>query len=1024
MSNEDSEEISIIDEGPFQECPALLDQETPASPPSSSISATTLCTLARSDLRHDFHGKQLGLDVAAAGSYSIPETDQCEHFTEDGSLRHFLGITRDPVDATFIIPNAGPLHNDYYCIPKISYTDLYEGGFKQVTPDGDIYLIVDTYTVGFGKALTALKELPALAPGPTLYWVQNRQTLYDPGNKSDPTTPAGTEIFENNPHVRFCWEDTSASTFSAIEQYPPWELPLTDEPVSIDSLPNKNTLFYSKNDTYMVLQSDLQNSYRAQDSVCIMKTANPVGNRRTTVIMNSAMASKTGVQFAAGTYSDLVTALYALLGMIGAQDATRLNANVVEQKLKEHHYAAKRLGDQGQALSCLKAGQTMVAEKVRNGVQVGYSRPTFERKVTNGINCFVTIDRVALCGAILYQTPVALFQYSYKADRLPNENYAALFIRKNLLNEATQERLRREGLLSRVMILKQEICKTYMNFRDIVEELKSIIREGRLPTLYQVYRERLLQELQKNRIVKSQLRNETDPNKRETIFQKWVIALYTYVPTFTDITTRYHRARERIDEQIHQLQNHINRDRTIFFPQLTQLDARIRLVLGDPASVVTPSIISLVNTMQMEIQAIESERDVVKSLETAIYSFKHTFDTLNEEAAGKLALCGGDVQNIKRSSFFLPGRYRTARPFLLNAACYTTSTYLSKIKEMIISLYPGQPQYVQDFLSVINTCLTLVQKAERQTGDLTKANLITTHLYSIIPELKLKPGLRKGGRRRGTRHKKGKKGRKGYTRKTRGGSEDSEEGPKATRDGEPYIQIIRESIYKEMTIRTVCAILYAAYAHNQEQEAARKASEPPDEEHGTIKVYDTIKKNTNNNNNNDTEKREITDLKGVLATLLTKLDPEKDPKEVTEPYKEPDTEPDTEISYYYIPFIQEQITQIDKYNQWYGEGLQLMYHDLLHEADITMSSHITALVTDFMSKKQTYKSFFPVPNGIYYDLPTNAPQQPMRAGPSVVAPIPDAIRKLLSPVGVGGTVQSKKSRRLASRAWNTIRKRR
>jgi len=295
-------------------------------------------------------------------------------------------------------------------------------------------------------------------------------------------------------------------------------------------------------------------------------------------------------------------------------------------------------------------------------------------------------------------------------------------------------------------------------------------------------------------------------------------------------------------------------------------------------------------------------------------------------------------------------------------------------------------------------------------------------MHSIIPELKLKPGLRKGGRRRGTRHKKGKKGRKGYTRKTRGGSEDSEEGPKATQDGEPYIQTIRESIYKEMTIRTVCAILYAAYAYNQEQEAARKTSEPPDEEHGTIKVYDTIKKNTNNNNNNDTEKREITDLKGVLATLLTKLDPEKDPKEVTEPYKEPDTESDTEISYYYIPFIQEQITQIDKYNQWYGEGLQLMYHDLLHEADITMSSHITALVTDFMSKRQTYKSFFPVPNGIYYDLPTNAPQQPMRAGPSVVAPIPDAIRKLLSPVGVGGTVQSKKSRR--RRAWKTRRTRR
>ncbi|NBS57432.1 MAG: hypothetical protein EBS65_10365, partial [Betaproteobacteria bacterium] len=81
--------------------------------------------------------------------------------------------------------------------------------------------------------------------------------------------------------------------------------------------------------------------------------------------------------------------------------------------------------------------------------------------------------------------------------------------------------------------------------------------------------ERLLQELQKNRIVKSQLRNETDPKKRETIFRKWVIDLYTYVPTFTDITTRYHRARERIDEQIDQLQNHINRDRAIFFPQLT-----------------------------------------------------------------------------------------------------------------------------------------------------------------------------------------------------------------------------------------------------------------------------------------------------------------------------------------------------------------------------------------------------------------------------------------------------------------------
>jgi hypothetical protein len=1056
MSNAESEEE--------EDSSVLLSQPLLQPPPSAAasavISANTLCTLARSDLRHDFKKLTPNLDVAAVGSFSIPDTAQCGEIIEDASLAHFLGIRRNPVDKTFIIPNAGPLHDDYYCIPKIAYTDLYEGGFKQVTPDGQIFLIVDTFTEGFREALNDLKLLPAIASGPMLYWVQNRQTMYDPATKSDPTTPAGREIMRNNPRVRFCWEDTSAPAFSSIEYYPSWNLSLTNAPVTIDSLPDKNVLFYSKNDTYLVLRSDPQNNYRTQESLCIMKTVNPVGNIHSTVIMSTEMASRTGVQFTAGTYSALTSSLYALLGMIGAQYATRLPPNDVQTTLEKHHYAAKRLGDQGQALSCLKAGQAMMYEEVifqggapgdrkrratnnlqRNNASNNNARPNVNisqpqpaaakaRRVfvpkkryqprigrvdTNGINCFVTGDRLALCGAILYQAPVALFQYAYKGDRPPSENYAALFIRKNLLDEATQERLRREGLLSRIRILKEEINRTYLSTRTLVEELKSLIAAGRLSTLHEVYRSRLTELLQKNPIVENKLERRTlmvlgtargerkienTPDNREKIFRNWVIDLYQYVPTFIDITTRNKQAKERIAMQIRELQNHNINDRRFVVPRLNELDLKIRGVEEDPALVATPNMIALVNETHATLQAIEAEREKVRNLEAAIRSFKHTCDTLNEVAVGKLELCGGDVQNIKRSSFFMPGSYRTERPFIPKAACYTLSTYLYKIKEMIVELYPLEPSYLQSFLSVIKTCLTVVRQAEKPTGNLSKANLITTHLYDVIPELKPKPAA--GGRRVSRRRRKGARAK---TRKTRGSA--YAQGPKAKQGAEPYIQTIRESIYKEMTIRTVCAILYAAYAYNDPS---------------TIMVYGTTKKNTNNN---DTERREITDLKGVLTALLMKLDPEEvDPKEDTASTVS-GTRPNTETSYYYIPFIQEQITQIGQFYPRYRIGLQAMYSHLLQETDIDIPEDIMKLVAEFRSEKQTYQSFFPVPTQNLYTLPSDRDVK-MTTGVtgSMVQELPllSAATNLLSVLSAGGTVQSKKSRRRA--AWKTRRHRR
>lgn len=980
---------------PEQQSPAY--QSPPAyQPPPPSITADALCTLARTDLRHDFHKVIPAAQLEAAGNYSIPGTAECRTLTEEGALAHFLGITVNPVDRTFELPPTGYFHDDYHCIPKLSYEELYAKGFKEaVTSSSNIFLVVDTFTEGFRDALSALRT--ETTPGPTLYWLQNRQTLYDPATKISPLTDAGKEIMRNNPRVRFCWEDTSAPAFSTIERYPPWSLPLnrasTATPVLINSLQNKNAMFYSKNDIYMVLRTDAENNYRSQESVCVMKTDNPVGNQRSTVIIDKAMASRAGVGFAYGTYSALAKSLYALLGQVGAQNATTRTSNEVETMLTQHHVAAKRLGDQGQALSCLKVGQTLNYEEVifqggapgnrkrpiknepNNASQLSQlSQPSQQprtrtivvprkryqprkgKEVTNGINCFVTIDRVALCSALLYRAPVALFQYRYDPAKPLKENYVALFVRKTLLDPATQKRLAIDGLFSRIDILKRETAEAYANYGALTEELRRIIHASTLPYLYQAYRTNLARLLENTSTVieglhQTTLSSRDESKKREAIFQDWVASLYVFVPTFTDITTRFTHAKERIKDQVDLLEQYTTNVKFLIYPAIVAQHAVVEQARARKATLTEKGVTALAQQVHAELVNLENEMAKIRELETTLRNFKEIYEELNSRAVGKQLLCGGDLQNIQRSSFFLPHSY-SQRHFIPKASSYTLSSYLCKIKDMIQSVYEGEPQravYLGNFLSVITTCMNVMRHVElrKRVSNMSKANQIASYLYDVMPELAEVENVNITGGKRRTRATR----KRNKNRNRRGGAVLS--GPVPREGAEQLIQRLKWSYIVETVIRTVGAILYAAYKYNMENEAMRRDPTQTNDIYHDIIVSATIQGQIT----------PIANGKDIIVTLLTKLDQDEEPvpQDVITQAQAQAQAPNTETYYYYLPFIQEQITQVGTHSPTLMDGLQTMYDSLLQERNVVIPADITDLVMAFMKEGETYDTFFKIP---------------------------------------------------------------
>lgn len=335
-----------------------------------------LCVLAKSDAKHDFVKKYNESTIKD----TLPSNIKCiEAVNEDLFLKRYLQIDKDSNGFLEFSENSNIKH--YQHVPiygNNSITNILKGiGINE------IYLIVDTYNDYFKNQLLQSQEQTDV----TYFWIQNKQTIYDPAGKTTERTSAGKGLFKNN-KIKFSWEKPEDSK---VDIYPEWN--------ETNVKNNINTLFYSKYNIYQTLSGSNEKNY---DSACILEHDN---NKY--VYWNKNMAKKTAI---------------LKHGIVYSRDTKKFIGEIVSSKnptlqkfVQKHLYIAKRLGDQGQALSCLKNSFTLYHRDSNNII----------KKESNGNHCFVTIDRLAFAGAVLYNVPLIIYNYM--------DNKLSLFIRKDII---------------------------------------------------------------------------------------------------------------------------------------------------------------------------------------------------------------------------------------------------------------------------------------------------------------------------------------------------------------------------------------------------------------------------------------------------------------------------------------------------------------------------------------------------------------------------------------------------------------
>lgn len=351
-----------------------------------------LCKIAISDAQHDF-----GASIKKSARISIPHDDICDADDED-TLLSTIGINRGGADRYF---NTWP---ELYTCVNISPGNL----FSQLQAlDRTLYFIVDTPGTNFTKEVSTFNNNTTINI-PQHCWIQNRQVLFDPAGKVTPNTQPN--LFGKK--MIFAWENISPG-MTRGELYPPW-----NGDISNISQPNiiKNKLFYCKNTIFQILdQSDTTPA--SQETYCIMKVNKPGSNG--IVVANKKMAQRSGMAIAKGEHTrlanDLMDDIHDLIG-------NDYRTNRISEFLKEHHCPLKRLGDQGQALSCLKDKIYLIYDD--NGKQKHHESD-------GKSHVFVTIDRPALAAAITYGVPIIVFCYS--------DGSYALFTRVDILTPSIQK---------------------------------------------------------------------------------------------------------------------------------------------------------------------------------------------------------------------------------------------------------------------------------------------------------------------------------------------------------------------------------------------------------------------------------------------------------------------------------------------------------------------------------------------------------------------------------------------------------
>jgi hypothetical protein len=353
-------------------------------PATVPINPVMLCNIAKSDAQHDFK-TSVNPDLLNSTLPNIGEIS-CEAMSENDTLAN-IGITN--VGANFIVTETQYTAPYEHEIVTYDNLDSRLGGLFP----SELGFIVDAYTGRFRDFCMKLKDgSPRTNPGLTYYWIETPETVYDPAPKTRANTTTGIEIA--GPNLIFAtevYEHTYKHEENAISHpiiHKSYDYP-SGTPLDLSSADDRQRLFYS-NYTFAQFSTTNNESITVLSDNTMDIPINIIVNEKVAEIKQKNMDSTVFLNLQNTAHRDNIN---RILEISLSNPTAKLYNDLVKIKYK---YPLKRLGDQGQALACLRP----LFVKLHDTDTI----KTFNKNI-----CFVTHDLIALTSAIVYQVPAVIF---------------------------------------------------------------------------------------------------------------------------------------------------------------------------------------------------------------------------------------------------------------------------------------------------------------------------------------------------------------------------------------------------------------------------------------------------------------------------------------------------------------------------------------------------------------------------------------------------------------------------------------
>ena len=321
---------------------------------------------------------------------------------------------------------------------------MNEGALNDILTGRRLNLVVDTKHT----------SVPAAAKGcERVTWVETAETLYDPLSKvvqNQAAAAPGTYWGREDPkHISFfpAWDTGEGAV--AVDKIKPLEkmfFSKYDLSLYMQEHPGKEGVFtsfmyYSPAPGKCILIEGTGGVARRPDAEGVMRDSLTACNPN----MRASTVARNFTNFKADTISDGVEQLNEVWDLIKSALARGPNKKNMSKTITlaaqnyhpEHFVVGKRLGDESQALACLRDlkivtyGPNLLPQNV---AEMPY------------VNVFVTFDRLALLAALYYRVPAVIFSWGQKQRPGANPGSAFIAYRSELDTPETQYK----GLVARI----------------------------------------------------------------------------------------------------------------------------------------------------------------------------------------------------------------------------------------------------------------------------------------------------------------------------------------------------------------------------------------------------------------------------------------------------------------------------------------------------------------------------------------------------------------------------------------------